>query len=406
MTAFVLLLAGLLAEPKQYQLNTLDGQTAVGTLAELTDKQVVIQAADGAKTFKFTEVRTIRPADQASGRPPSRGYGDPSKQPAVWMETTDGSRLPGVGYSVKKGAAELKLSGGETLSLPTNGIRLVDFPAADGSPSTWIGELKPDQAADLIVVRKRDGMDYVEGSAGDVTDETVNFNVDGDNVPVKRAKVAGIVYFHAAEAAPLPEPNCVFEDTAGQRVMAKRVALDGGELKIVTAFGGSLARPLDSLKLLDFSAGRMTYLSDLPTVSSDWTPLVDFGKQATAVKKFYAPQKDRGMDGGPLRVAGKSYPKGLAIPSRTAIVYKVTGKGKRFKAIAGIDDSVHDAGEVHLVVSGDGKALYDGKIIGRKTPVELDLDVAGVKRLNILVDFGEGLDVGNYLDLCDARIVK
>ena len=100
------------------------------------------------------------------------------------------------------------------------------------------------------------------------------------------------------------------------------------------------------------------------------------------------------------------YPKGLAIPSRTSLTYKITGKGKRLKAVAGIDDGVREAGGVHLVISGDGKTLYDGKIVGRQDPVDLDLDVSAVKRLNILVDFGEGLDVGNYLDLCDARIVK
>ena len=84
----------------------------------------------------------------------------------------------------------------------------------------------------------------------------------------------------------------------------------------------------------------------------------------------------------------------------------MSGKGKRLKALAGIDDSVREAGSARLIITGDGKTLYDGKILGRDEPVDLDLDVAGVKRLNIVVDFGEGLDVGNYLDLADARIVK
>lgn len=404
MTAFLLLAASLLAEPKQVQVNTLDGQSAVGGLVELNDKQIAIQGADAAKTYKFAEVRTITPADQ-SGLPRSASKSFGNKPPAVWLETTDGTRLRGAAYSVKKGTADLKLDEAHSINLPTSAIRLVEFPA-DGAASSWVGELKSDQTGDLIVVHKRDGIDYVEGSAGDVTDEAVNFNVDGDNVPVKRPKVAGIVYFHPPESSALPEASCVFEDAAGQRIRAKSVTLDGGELQIVTNFGATLSRPLDSLKLLDFSSGRMIYLSDMAGASNEWTPLVDFGKQATSIKKFYEPKLDRGLDGGPLRVAGKTYPKGLAIPSRTTLVYKVTGKGKRFKAIAGIDDSVRDAGQVHLVITGDGKSLYDGKIVGRKEPVELDLDVSNVKRLNILVDFGEGLDVGNYLDLCDARIVK
>lgn len=408
MSALLLLAVALLAEPKKVQVTTLDGQTAAGALVELSDKQVAVQSQDSTKSFKASDVRFIGPAEETGGpHSASNVSSDPAKRPTVWLETIDGSRIPGSGYSVTKGTAELKLAGGETLSLPTKSIRLVEFPsAADTAPAAWVGELKSDLTADLIVVRKRDGIDYVEGAAGDVNDETFNFSVDSENVPVKRAKVAGIVYFHGPDSPNLPEASCVYEDAAGWRIKAKSVAFADGEFKIVTTFGAAFARPLDSLKLVDFSSGRMNYLSDLAPLSSEWTPLVDFGKQADSLAKFYRPRQDRGLDDSSLRVGGKQYRKGLAIPSRTSLTYKITGKGKRLKAVAGIDDGVRQAGGVHLVISGDGKTLYDGKIVGRQDPVDLDLDVSAVKRLNILVDFGEGLDVGNYLDLCDARIVK
>jgi hypothetical protein len=407
MSALLLLAAAFLAEPKQVQVTALDGQTAVGALVELNDKQIVVQTQDAAKAFKSVEVRLIGPVDDKGGPRSARSLSsDPAKRPPVWLETIDGSRIPGSAYSVAKGTAELKLAGGESLTLSTKSIRLVEFPAGEAAPAAWIGDLKSDLAADLIVVRKRDGIDYVEGAAGDVNDETVNFTVDSDNVPVKRAKVAGIVYFHGPDSPSLPEPNCVYEDASGWRIKAKSVTFAEGQFKIVTTFGATLARPIDSLKLVDFSPGRMIYLSDLAPASSEWTPLVDFGKQADSLAKYYRPQQDRGLDNSSLRIGGKTFPKGLAIPSRTSLTYKITGKGKRFKALAGIDESVREAGGVHLIISGDGKTLYDGKIVGRQDPVELDLDVSAVKRLNILVDFGEGLDVGNYLDLCDARIVK
>ncbi|HEV3416219.1 MAG TPA: NPCBM/NEW2 domain-containing protein [Pirellulales bacterium] len=398
--------SGLLAaEPRQVQVTTLDGQIAVGALVELGDRQLVIETAGAKQTFESADVRMIGPADDKGASKSAAGLlGE--RRPTVWLETIDGSRIPAVGYSVTKGTAELKLADGEALSLPTNSIRLVEFPTADGAAASWVGELRSDLDADLIVVRKREGIDYVEGAAGDVSDEIVNFDVDKENIPVKRAKVAGIVYFHRPDSAGLPQPNCVFDDAAGGRMKAKSVTLADGQFKIAATFGGSLTRPVESLKLLDFSPGKMAYLSDLAPISSDWTPFVDFGKEAESLARFYRPQIDRGLDNGALRLAGKTYPKGLSIPSRTALIYKITGKGKRFKALAGIDDGVRQAGSVHLVIGGDGNVLYEGKISGRNPPVELDLDIAGVKRLNILVDFGEGLDVGNYLDLCDARIVK
>jgi hypothetical protein len=407
MAAFLLFAAAFVADAKQFQVTALDGQTVTGTLVELSDKQIVLQTGGPTKTFTSAQVRFIVPVDDKSAlRASGRAPGELGKRPAVWVETIDGSRISGATFTVTKGSAELMLTTGTTLKLSTKAIRLVEFAASDGSLPTWVSDLKSDQAGDLLVVRKRDVIDYVEGAAGDVNDGTVNFSVDNENVTVTRARVAGIVYLHPPGNPELPEPACVYEDATGWRIKAMSVALANGELKIVTTFGAELTRPLESLKLLDFSPGRMIYLSGLPIASSEWTPLVDFGKQADSMPKFYRAREDRGLDTDALQVSGKTYPKGIAIPARTALVYKIAGKGKRFKALAGIDDSVHETGAVRLVISGDGKTLFDGRIVGREPPVDLDLDVSGVKRLNILVDFGEKLDVGNYLDLCDARIVK
>jgi len=37
---------------------------------------------------------------------------------------------------------------------------------------------------------------------------------------------------------------------------------------------------------------------------------------------------------------------------------------------------------------------------------QFELDVAGVNRLKIVVDYGQNLDTGDWLNLCNARIVK
>ena len=79
---------------------------------------------------------------------------------------------------------------------------------------------------------------------------------------------------------------------------------------------------------------------------------------------------------------------------------------KKFKAVAGIDDSVRDVGGVRLVISADGKKIFDKSISGSEGPVNIDLDIAGAKRLTLLVDYGAGLDAGDYLDLAEARILK
>jgi len=405
----LILLAAVLAaaESPQFQVGTIDGQTVAGAMVGLTDQELTLDSSGARRTFKLSDVRSLGRVDPAPSHPGGRAV-DTAPKPdktQVWLEMLDGSRLSCTRYEATKGVAHLKLLAGSTLDVPTKFIAQVEFPPPDAQPAAW-PELPKDPGGDLIVVRKKEGTDLVEGVAGDVSAETVQFNVDGENVPVKLAKVAGLVYYHPPEAAPLPVAACAIFDAAGWQLKAKSVALAEGQLRVTTTFGPVVTRPLDSIRSIDFSAGRLVYLSDLPAASVDWTPALDFGKENDTLARFYQPHRDKSLDGGPLRLGNKTYAKGLALSCRTRLLFKIADQGKRLQATAGIDDAVRDLGRVELTISGDGRKLYNGKLTGRDKPVDLDLDVADVKKLEIVVDFADGIDAGNYLDLCDARIVK
>ena len=105
-------------------------------------------------------------------------------------------------------------------------------------------------------------------------------------------------------------------------------------------------------------------------------------------------------------ISGTDVLRGLALRSRTRLVFRLPGKFNRLRAVAGIDDADQEHGHVRLSIEGDGRVLFDGAIAGGQPPQELDIDLSGVKRLTILVDYGEQGDVGDFLDLCDARILK
>jgi hypothetical protein len=102
----------------------------------------------------------------------------------------------------------------------------------------------------------------------------------------------------------------------------------------------------------------------------------------------------------------QEHAKGLAIHSRTLLIYRVPAGVRRFQALAGIDESVRTGGHVRLEVRGDNRELFNAPVVAGQEPVEIDLDVAGVERLKILVDFGQQLDIGDSLHLCRARLTK
>jgi hypothetical protein len=169
------------------------------------------------------------------------------------------------------------------------------------------------------------------------------------------------------------------------------------------------------------------YLSDIEPASSNWTPLVGLPAAASVAAEYGQPRRDKSAYGGPLSLtvkreeanrepepfndsnsgsATRTFSKGLALRSRTEIIYRLPAGFQRFITLAGIDPSTSSAGNVRLVVSGDDRVLLETEIEGNTPAQTIQLDIAGVKRLKILVDYGKNFDSGDWLNLCEARIAK
>ena len=107
-----------------------------------------------------------------------------------------------------------------------------------------------------------------------------------------------------------------------------------------------------------------------------------------------------------MRLGGKQFSKGLALHSRTEAVYYLPGRFRRFCAVAGIDDDFRPRGNVRMILRGEGKTLWEATLAGAEQPRAIDVDVTGVRRLTILVDFTGDLDAAGHAILGDARVSK
>lgn len=376
---------------------TLDGKATSGVITALTNESLTLQTEAEPVNVPLNQLLGVLPGSTIA---PESSASD--QKPAVWIEFTDGTRLPAVSFTSLKGQVRIVAVTGTILSPELKTIAKVRFAEAY-DPAFKFG--REGVAADQLGVKKKSGLDFLEGIIGDVTAETVNFTLDGDALPVNRTKIDSLVYVQRGDAE-LPTPICVLDDFTGGQYQAKEFKLDEGQLSILTLGGITITRPLEQIKKFDFSAGKLQYLSDMKPESVTVTPFVELPKQFPALQQYFAPRFDQGRDDAALRLDGKAYAKGLALHSRTELVYKVPAKSRKFLALAGIDDSVGSEGHVAVKISGDGKELYSGNFSGLDKAVPLDIDVTGVRKLTILVDYGQDLDVGDYFDLADARIVK
>lgn len=395
-----LLTAALLTGVIDVEVQTLDGQKTGGHLTELGQQRITIESATGPVTFEVSKLMSVSSAGEQNAD---------AARPQVVVELIDDTRLNAKSFSTSKGEAQIELVAGGNIKAPTKIIRYARFvetaPTQGQLAKQWDEILALEPEGDLLVTRKKGSLDYTEGLVRDIDADTVNFSLDGEDINVKRPRVEAVLYYRAT-APTLPDAQCVVHLRGSGQISASRLGLDGDAISVTTTAGAMLELPVDSLARLDYSVGKIQYLSDLEAELTEVTPYVGGPKNLASYAAAFAPRRDRNFENEPLKLGGRSYDKGLALHSQTRQTYRLAGKFRQFTALAGIDDAVSVGGDVLLQVSGDGKPLWEGTIKGGEPPQALELDVAGVKRLELLVGFGDDLDIGDHLDLCDAKLMK
>ena len=395
---FAVTLAALSAAP-EWEVQPLEGQPVTGRLVALDASQVTIARAAGHVSM---------PADKVASLAIQQKPASPRAEPTVWVELIDGSSLAAEDYAARNGHAHVTLCCGEGLDLATRDIAAVRFGAgSEAMAAEWSRIVAMKLQNDLLIISKGDSMDYHKGVLHEVTDKQVQFELDGETLGVKRSKVYGLVYYHAAESK-TPEGGTTILDASGSRWSARSVKLADGSDKLewISAGGMTVRRDLAQIVRIDLSRGKIVYLSDLKPELAAYTPFFGMEKELPARLELFRPRQDRNFVSKPLAIGGRQFSKGLALHSRTEMAYRLPGRFSRFEAMVGIDDAVRPRGHVRLVVRGDDKVLLETTVAGTEPPRPLGVDVAGVHRLVILVDFGEDLDVADHLDLGDARLIK
>jgi hypothetical protein len=392
----------------------LDGSTVTGAVQSWQDGQLTLASTAGPVEVAEADLLTVEfsPADSA-----------PNAQSLV--ELVDGTVVPVADFLESSGQIEIGLlaadgSEPQKLAVPLKSVRVVRLQPLDATLEPQWQEIHAvESPSDVLIVRKREGksLDYLEGVVEEITKEDVAFRLDDDVVRVPRAKVTGVVYHRPVATTP-ETPRCLVKGSQGLHVAAKAIELDGDQVRFTTMSGVQFAWPLADLRSADFSAGKVLYISDLEPVSQAWQPLVSLPERAKFAARYGRPRLDRSAAGGPLALfvpdairsdapgRVQKFVKGLALRSRTEYVVRLPSGYSRFLAVAGIDPSTQTSGNVMLSIFGDDRLLIESPVVGESAPLPIELDVNGVKRLRVVVDYGQNLDTGDWLNLCNARIVK
>ncbi|NUQ48647.1 MAG: NPCBM/NEW2 domain-containing protein [Phycisphaerae bacterium] len=181
-------------------------------------------------------------------------------------------------------------------------------------------------------------------------------------------------------------------------IAGRVVSGDGRRLSVQSPTLGRVELGWEDVARIDCAGDRLTFLSDLRPTRYEFTPLFH---------KRWAFASDRSLLGGPLRLGGRTYSRGVAMRSRAVLTYSVAGEFRQFAAAVGISDEMEQRGRADVAVIGDGRTLWDARDLrGGQPPREVLIDVSGVQELTLVVDYGGDLDLADHVIWALARLIR
>jgi endo-alpha-N-acetylgalactosaminidase len=93
--------------------------------------------------------------------------------------------------------------------------------------------------------------------------------------------------------------------------------------------------------------------------------------------------------------------------SKGEVSYSLGGEYESFVATIGLDDAVRPRGSVVFKVLGDGRELFhSGLITGADPSRDIRVPVNKAQVLTLAVGYGDELDLSDYADWGNARLIR
>ncbi|MBL8211862.1 MAG: NPCBM/NEW2 domain-containing protein, partial [Bryobacterales bacterium] len=223
------------------------------------------------------------------------------------------------------------------------------------------------------------------------------------------ATVSGTAFRLIKQGTSTPVAATVTYDTATRTATLDPTAsLELATSYIVTLQGGvggitdQAGNPMAASKTWTFTTATVppagqSYLSDL-----GWTLMVNGWGPA---ERDRSNGDDAAGDGGPLRLNGVNYTKGLGVHASSEIRFTLGGTCSTLTSDVGVDDEMGVEGSIVFQVWGDAVKLYDSGIMtGTTATKSVSVDLTGKNELRLIVtDAADGIGA-DHGDWANARI--
>ncbi len=413
----------------------IDGKASSGTLLQLTAEKVVLSSGTETQEFSPGQILKLH-SEETAGTP---------NAPELFLvvHLRDGSRIVASDLSVANQTLHLTRASGAKFSFRLELVEGVLFSIpfgkiADGMPEEIQKIRQTRSAEDRLLITVGNAWDYYGGIVREIGPETVQFELDDEVLAIPRKKIVGLL-FHQNDSPETALPFCRTTERDGTSWELAELTFDRDQERFrwKTVLGIEGTTPFSDWESTDFTKTNTLPLLQSTPVSVQYTPAVVWTEQReqeplllwqqfakSILERTEATTNDESLQGDSgsgrlkkprqfplqtlrgIQLDRKVYPVGYTLSARTVLEFSWTDDYKTLRGLAGIDDRTRPNGRVKLTFLSGDTILYEATIRGDSSAVPLNVNLTGVKKLTIVVDFPNGIDDGTRLNLVEMQLVK
>jgi hypothetical protein len=294
--------------------------------------------------------------------------------------------------------ARIEWWAGRPMVMPIDLLRAIRIDLANDSPDFAKSLASPPADQDRLFINGDEGqISVVSGLVESLQAEVCKIEVGGQVRSVLRNKIFGVVFAQPVPDNKLAQCTVSFRDRS--QFSGDKLSLSGGKATLALGPDAEVQFDWSAVDSVSIRSTRLAYLSNLPFIKEEQTPIV--------TPPFPA-QRDKSVSGSRLQVGPmERFDKGLGVHARSSLTFGLDGQWDTFVAKIGLDAEADGKGDCIFQVLADGKSIFQRRMTGRDLgAAEVKLPITGCQELTLLVEPGEGLDLADHANWCDARLTK
>lgn len=363
-------------------LTLLDGTVQQAKSLTITAGKI---SGDGlAEPIPLDELRQIRVATVV-----------PETKPAVILHLLGGGKILAKSISIENDECQVETALAGKLTLPLDQVRGVRFQPATSSPEFDKALAAPSADQDRLFIKIEDKVDSTAGIFKSLGEKEFQFDLGGESKTLPREKLFGFVVAQGSAEDDATKAVITLRD--GSLIAGEIESLAGGKLAASLPGGSKVEIPQEALASLALRSNRLAFLSDLK-------PLAEEQRSIAFLDVPW--QKDRSVQGRTLTLGQRTFEKGIGCHAECRLTFAADGKWDVLAAVIGIDAETMGKGDCVFSVLADGEAVFTRRVKGTDPPQEIQVEIPRAKQVELVVESGAGLDLGDHADWCDVRFIK